>query len=86
FASLHAFCNLIMLWIEGGCSTSITDRELCQMVAAWPMLQVLKIGCYIAIDTTAVPMFCGLLGVLRLCPSLTLLALAINTTRLEGIN
>ncbi|KAG1766261.1 hypothetical protein EDD22DRAFT_950617 [Suillus occidentalis] len=86
FAPLRAFRNLIVLQIERGCSTSITNGELCQMVAAWPMLQVLKISCYIAIDTTAVPTFCGLLGVLRLCPSLTSLALAIDTTRLEGIN
>ncbi|KAG2337505.1 hypothetical protein BDR05DRAFT_952579 [Suillus weaverae] len=86
FTPLRAFRNLIVLRIERGCSTSISDGELCQMVAAWPMLQVLKISCYIAIDTTAVPTFHGLLGVLRLCPSLTSLALAIDTTKLEGIN
>ncbi|KAG2740912.1 hypothetical protein P692DRAFT_20880501 [Suillus brevipes Sb2] len=86
FAPLRAFRNLIVLQIERGYSTSISDGELCQMVAAWPMLQVLKISCYIAIDTTAVPTFCGLLGVLRLCPFLTSLALAIDTTSLEGIN
>ncbi|KAG1791199.1 uncharacterized protein HD556DRAFT_1445465 [Suillus plorans] len=33
-----------------------------------------------------VPTFHGLLGVLRLCPFLTSLALAIDTTKLEGIN
>ncbi|KAG1906734.1 uncharacterized protein F5891DRAFT_941305 [Suillus fuscotomentosus] len=86
FTPLCAFRNLIVLRIERGCSTSISDGELCQMVAARPMLQVLKISCYIAIDTTAVPMFHGLLGVLRLCPFLTSLALAIDTTKLEGIN
>jgi hypothetical protein len=86
FAPLHAFRNVIMLRIERGCSMSITDGELCQMVAAWPMLQVLNISYYIAINTTAVPTFCRLLGVLRLCPSLTSLALATDTTRLEGIN
>ncbi|KAG2028851.1 hypothetical protein BDR03DRAFT_976267 [Suillus americanus] len=86
FAPLRAFRNLIVLRIERGCSTSISDGELCQMVAAWPMLEVLKISCYIAIDATAVPTFCGLLGVLRLCPSLTSLALAIDTTKLEDID
>ncbi|KAG1811029.1 hypothetical protein EV424DRAFT_1542664 [Suillus variegatus] len=86
FTPLRAFRNLIVLRIERGCSASISDGELCQMVAAWPMLQVLKISCYIAIDTTAVPTFGGLLGVLRLCPSLTSLALAIDTTKLEGIS
>ncbi|KAG1851354.1 hypothetical protein F4604DRAFT_2045887 [Suillus subluteus] len=86
FTPLRTFHNLVVLGIERGFFMSISDEELCQLVRAWPMLQVLKISCYIAIDTTAVPKFHGLLGVLRLCPSLTSLALAIDTTKLEGIN
>ncbi|KAG1784567.1 uncharacterized protein HD556DRAFT_1451650 [Suillus plorans] len=86
FMPLCAFRNLIGLEVEKSCSTSISDEELCQLVRAWPRLQALKISCYIAIGTTAVPTFHGLLGLLRLCPSLTSLALVIDTTKLEGIN
>ncbi|KAG0694384.1 hypothetical protein DFH29DRAFT_815425 [Suillus ampliporus] len=86
FMPLRAFRNLIGLEVEKSRSTSISDRELCQLVSAWPRLQALKISCYIAIGTTAVPTFHGLLGLLRLCPSLTSLALVIDATKLVGIN
>ncbi|KAG2357925.1 hypothetical protein BDR07DRAFT_1379756 [Suillus spraguei] len=86
FMPLRAFRNLIELEVEKSCSTSISDKELCRLVRAWPRLQALKISCYIVIGTTAVPTFHGLLRLVRLCPSLTSLSLVIDATKLEGIN
>ncbi|KAG2135502.1 hypothetical protein DEU56DRAFT_981124 [Suillus clintonianus] len=84
FISLRAFRNLTRLVIENGCDIPMSDEELCQLAKAWPKLQVLKFSRYA--NTIAVPTFHGLMGLLRLCPALTSLALVIDTTELDGID
>ncbi|KAG2074681.1 hypothetical protein BDR04DRAFT_1229255 [Suillus decipiens] len=86
FTSLHAFRNLTQLNIQRGCNISMSDEGLCQLVRAWPKLQILQISSYVAIDTTTVPTFHGLIGLLRLCPALISLALVIDTTKLDNID
>ncbi|KAG2132623.1 hypothetical protein BD769DRAFT_1573138 [Suillus cothurnatus] len=83
FTSLHVFRNLTQLVIEEACNISASDEELCQLVRAWPKLQVLQLSTY---NTTTLPTFHGLVGLLRLCPSLTSLSLAIDARTLDGIN
>ncbi|KAG2355750.1 hypothetical protein BDR07DRAFT_1613517 [Suillus spraguei] len=85
FTSLHAFRNLTRLLINGSFAISMSDEGLCQLVRAWPKLQVLNIG-YYATDKMMVPTFHGLIHMLRLCPGLTSLALVIDTTKLDGID
>ncbi|KAG0700858.1 hypothetical protein DFH29DRAFT_1053820 [Suillus ampliporus] len=84
--SLHAFRNLTELHVEISCDMSMSDEGLRQLVGAWPKLRRLKISCFIAISTTTVPTFYGLISLLQLCPALTSLALVIDTTKLEGID
>lgn len=85
FTPLHAFRNLTQLDIHF--SISMSDEQLCQLVRAWPRLQVLEISSWIAIDVaTVLPTFHGLIGLLQLCPALTSLALVIDTTKLDGID
>ncbi|KAG2349553.1 hypothetical protein BDR05DRAFT_237615 [Suillus weaverae] len=84
FTSLHAFRNLTQLVIRVGCNSSMSDEELCQLVRAWPKLQVLKLSSYNTI--IILPTFHGLIGLLRLCPALTSLSLAIDATELDGID
>ncbi|KAG2355754.1 hypothetical protein BDR07DRAFT_1425268 [Suillus spraguei] len=86
FTLLHAFRNLTRLNIQEGYNISVSDEELCQLVRAWPKLRVLQISSYVAIDTTTVPTFHGLIGLLRLCPALISLALVIDTTKLDNID
>ncbi|KAG0700855.1 hypothetical protein DFH29DRAFT_1000766 [Suillus ampliporus] len=83
---LHACSNLTRLVIERVCDISMSDEELCQLVRAWPKLQVLKINCSVSLDTTTIPTFHGLIGLLRLCPALTSLALVIDATEVHGID
>ncbi|KAG1770360.1 hypothetical protein EV702DRAFT_1139094 [Suillus placidus] len=85
FTSLHAFRNLTQLDIGEGCKISMSDEELCQLVRAWPKLQVLKLNGYNN-TTTILPTFHGLIELLRLCPALTSLSLVIDATELDGID
>ncbi|KAG2074690.1 hypothetical protein BDR04DRAFT_1092906 [Suillus decipiens] len=82
FTSLHAFRNLTQRDIEGACNIPISDEKLCQLVRAWPKLQVLKLSN----RNTILPTFHGLIGLLRLCPALTSISLVIDATKLNGIN
>jgi len=87
FTSFHTFRNITQLDIQEVCDVSVSDMELCQLVRAWPKLQILKFSRYVTIDTaTVVPTFHGLIGLLRLCPALTSLALVIDTTKLDDID
>ncbi|KIK37254.1 hypothetical protein CY34DRAFT_93075 [Suillus luteus UH-Slu-Lm8-n1] len=88
FTSLRAFRNLTHLDIEWGSGISMSDKELCYLTEAWPKLQVLRICCCFTVDldTITVPTFHGLICLLRLCPALTSLTLAIDATKLDGID
>ncbi|KAG1752898.1 hypothetical protein EDB19DRAFT_972825 [Suillus lakei] len=86
FTPLRAFSNLTVLFIERGCDISMSDEELCHLTGALPKLRILKINCCVTVDTTTVPTFHGLIGIIRLCPVLTSLALVIDTTKLDGID
>ncbi|KAG0700857.1 hypothetical protein DFH29DRAFT_1000768 [Suillus ampliporus] len=86
FTPLHACRNLTWLLLDEGCEISMSDKELCKLVRAWPKLQVLKISHYVNMDRTTVPTFHGLISLLQLCPALTLLALVIDTTKRKGID
>ena len=84
FMPLQACQNLTQLHIRHGCDTSISDKELCQMVSAWPKLEALSIG-GLSIGNTIIT-FHGLIDLLRLRPSLTSLSLAIDATKLDEID
>ncbi|KAG1816163.1 uncharacterized protein BJ212DRAFT_214497 [Suillus subaureus] len=86
FTPLHAFPNLTHLLIDEVCNISMSDEDLCQLVRAWPKLQVLKFSSYVAFNATTVPTFHGLIKLLRLCPVLTSLSLVIDTTKMDGID
>lgn len=86
FTPLHAFPNLTHLLIDEVCNISMSDEDLCQLVKAWPKLQVLKFSSYVAFNSTTVPTFHGLIKLLRHCPALTSLSLVIDTTKVDGIN
>ncbi|KAG2043386.1 hypothetical protein BDR03DRAFT_1087596 [Suillus americanus] len=83
FAPLRTCCNLTQLFIGSICDISMSDEELCQLVKAWPKLQMLQIKCYTA---SKMPTFHGLIDLLWRCPALTSLALAIDVTKLIGID
>ncbi|KAG2154022.1 hypothetical protein DEU56DRAFT_433788 [Suillus clintonianus] len=83
---LQACRNLTRLSVEQGCDISISDEELCQLVREWPKLEVLKVSSYVADNSTTMPTLHGLIALLRLCPSLTSLALVVDATKLDGIN
>jgi hypothetical protein len=83
FMPLQACHNLTQLHIRRGCDTSISGEELCQMVSAWPKLEALSIG---GLSTGNTITFHGLISLLRLRPSLTSLSLAIDATKLDGID
>ncbi|KAG1777764.1 hypothetical protein EV702DRAFT_1100692 [Suillus placidus] len=86
FTPLHAFPNLTHLLIDGVCNISMSDEDFCQLVRAWPKLQVLKFSSYDAFNATTVPTFHGLIRLLQLCPALTSLSLVIDTTKVDGID
>ncbi|KAG2135501.1 hypothetical protein DEU56DRAFT_981123 [Suillus clintonianus] len=81
---LHACHNLTRLLVGRVCDISMSDKELCQLAIAWPKLQLFQIQCYAADKTK--PTFRGLIDLLRRCPALTSLVLAIDTTQLKGID
>ncbi|KAG0701008.1 hypothetical protein DFH29DRAFT_587695 [Suillus ampliporus] len=86
FTPLHTCRNLTRLLIEKGFDISMADEELCQLVRAWPKLEVLTISRFVAINDTTIPTFRGLIGLLRLCPALTSLTLVIDTTDLQDMD
>ncbi|OAX37412.1 hypothetical protein K503DRAFT_866904, partial [Rhizopogon vinicolor AM-OR11-026] len=86
FMSLHAYHNLSALTIWTDYGISISNQELCQLARAWPKLKMLNISRFASTNQTTLPTFHGLINLIRLCPSLTYLALVIDTTKLNGID
>ncbi|KAG1751495.1 uncharacterized protein EDB91DRAFT_1105765 [Suillus paluster] len=46
FAPLRLLRNLTHFDVEAGCTISISDDELCELVNAWPKLKTFKLSCY----------------------------------------
>ncbi|KAG1816828.1 uncharacterized protein BJ212DRAFT_1480683 [Suillus subaureus] len=86
FTPLYPCRNLTRLLIENGCDISMTDKELLQLMRAWPKLEVLAISRFVSIKGTTIPTFRGLISFPRLCPALTSLTLVIDTTLWHGID
>ncbi|KAG1900584.1 uncharacterized protein F5891DRAFT_1032737 [Suillus fuscotomentosus] len=87
FAPLYACRNLTQLLVGSVCYISMSNKELGQLVTAWPKLQVLQIKCYPSDDSDSIiPTFHGLITLLGRCPALTSLTLVINVTKLNGID
>ncbi|KAG2040986.1 hypothetical protein BDR03DRAFT_947865 [Suillus americanus] len=86
FTPLYPCRNLTQLLIENGCNISLTDKALCQLMRAWPKLEVLAISRFVSIKDTKIPTFHALISSPRLCPALTSLTLVIDTTLWHGID
>ncbi|KAG1878651.1 hypothetical protein C8R48DRAFT_648581 [Suillus tomentosus] len=79
FMPLTQFGSIDTLVIDVNCSVHLTDEDLASLAAAWPQLRILSInkmhGWVVKSDITQI----GLLEMLRCCPKLQTLCIAIDT-------
>ncbi|KAG0693303.1 hypothetical protein DFH29DRAFT_964674 [Suillus ampliporus] len=86
FSPLSHLRNLTHFDVEAGCTISISDDELRELVNSWPKLRIFRLSCYHNCANTTLPTFHGLINLLKLCPELVSLSLVIDTTHLTGID
>lgn len=82
---LFSFSRLRRVRIAHLCSTSLSDEDLHQLAASWPLLQVLHLN-YYAEPQTVTPTLKGFCHLLQHCPDLQELTIVIDTRDSDWID